>query len=91
MVFTAASGEKRGPVKWRGQLLLRKMCEPWAQFDQQPNADENKAGLKDNRMKHNRAITRKPQIAQVSPTQVVKDFLIALTDQVIEFIFQLTD
>jgi hypothetical protein len=42
-------------------------------------------------MKHTRTITRKPQVAQVSNFQVFKDFLIALTDQIIEFIFQQTD
>ena len=42
-------------------------------------------------MKHNRAITRKPQVAQISNFEVLKTFLINLTDQIIEFIFQLTD
>lgn len=42
-------------------------------------------------MKHTKPITRKPTVAQVSNFQVLKEFLINLTDQIIEFIFILTD
>ncbi len=38
-------------------------------------------------MKHHKCITRKPQLSQVSNFQAWKDFLVALTDQIIEFIF----
>ena len=42
-------------------------------------------------MKHTKIITRKPQVAQVSNFQAFKDFLVALTDQAVEFVFQKTD
>jgi len=42
-------------------------------------------------MKHHRVITRKPKAAQVSNFQVFKEFLIESTEQLIEFIFILTD
>lgn len=45
-------------------------------------------------MKHNRLITRKPEMAQTTTTlsnfQAFKDFLERLVDQAIEFIFQMT-
>jgi hypothetical protein len=41
-------------------------------------------------MKHHRLITKKPQAAQVSNLQIIKNFLITLTDQIIEYIFQIT-
>ena len=42
-------------------------------------------------MKHTRPITRKPSVAQISNLAILKEFLINLTDQIIEFIFILTD
>ena len=45
-------------------------------------------------MKHNRTITRTPQMAQTTTTvsnfQAFKDFLERLVSQAIEFIFQMT-
>lgn len=37
-------------------------------------------------MKHHRLVTRKPQLSQ-SNFQAWKDFLINLTDQIIEYVF----
>jgi len=41
-------------------------------------------------MKHHRLITKKPQTAQVSNLQIIKNFLITLTDQIIEYVFMIT-
>ena len=41
-------------------------------------------------MKHHKPITRKPQLSQLSNFQVFKDFLLNTLDQLIEFIFILT-
>lgn len=43
-------------------------------------------------MKHNRPITRKPELAQTTASnfQAFKDFLERLVSQAIEFIFQMT-
>ena len=43
------------------------------------------------RVKHTKAITRKPQVAQLSNFQAFKQFLVNLTDQAVEFVFQKTD
>lgn len=40
-------------------------------------------------MRHNRPITKQPQVAQ-SNFSIFKDFLVNLTDQIIEFIFIFT-
>jgi len=48
---------------------------------------ENKKGEK---MKHVQIITKKPAKMQVSNFQAWKDFLVKLTDQIVEFIFILT-
>jgi len=40
-------------------------------------------------MKHHRPVTKAPQLAQ-SNTQAWKDFLVNLTDQIVEFVFILT-
>ncbi|MFM1918539.1 MAG: hypothetical protein RLZZ303_173 [Candidatus Hydrogenedentota bacterium] len=42
-------------------------------------------------MKHHRPITKKPKAAQISNFAVLKEFLINLTDQIIEAIFIFTD
>jgi len=42
-------------------------------------------------MKHHRTVTRKPLLGQTSNLQAWKDFLVRLTDQIIEFIFQMTN
>lgn len=42
-------------------------------------------------MKHTKAITRKPQQAQLSNFQAFLQFLVNLTDQAIEFVFAKTD
>lgn len=42
-------------------------------------------------MKHTRPITCAPKQAQISNFSVLKDFLINLTDQIIEAIFIFTD
>lgn len=42
-------------------------------------------------MKHTKVITRKPQVAQLSNFQAFKEFLVELTDQAVEFVFQKTD
>jgi len=41
-------------------------------------------------MKHHKPITRKPQLSQLSNFEVFKDFLLNTLDQLIEFIFILT-
>ena len=41
-------------------------------------------------MKHHKQVTRKPQLSQLSNFQVFKDFLLDSLDQVIEFVFILT-
>jgi len=51
---------------------------------------QNAEGDRDG-MKHTRPITRKPTVAQVSNLAIIKEFLINLTDQIIEFFFILTD
>ena len=38
-------------------------------------------------MKHHRLVSRKPQISQISTIEAWKNFLVALTDQIIQFIF----
>lgn len=45
------------------------------------------------RMKHTKTITKAPTVAQaqVSNKQAFTDFLVALTDQAVEFVFQKTD
>lgn len=43
------------------------------------------------RVKHTKVITRRPQVAQISNFQAFKDFLVELTDQAVEFVFQKTD
>ena len=43
------------------------------------------------RVKHTKIITRMPQVAQLSNFQAFKDFLVNLTDQAVEFVFQKTD
>lgn len=42
------------------------------------------------RVKHTQAITRKPQVAAISNFQAFKQFLVNLTDQAVEFVFQKT-
>ena len=42
-------------------------------------------------MKHTKVITRGPQVAQISNFQAFKEFLVELTDQAVEFVFQKTD
>lgn len=42
------------------------------------------------RVKHTKAITRKPQVAAISNFQAFKEFLVNLTDQAVEFVFQKT-
>ena len=42
-------------------------------------------------MKHTKAITRKPQVAALSNYQAFKNFLVTLTDQAVQFVFQKTD
>ncbi len=42
-------------------------------------------------MKHHKLVTRKPELQQVSNFQVLKDFMIALTDQLVEWVFQKTN
>ena len=41
-------------------------------------------------MKHHRLITKKPQAAQVSNLEIIKDFLVTLVDQIVEYIFMVT-
>ena len=41
-------------------------------------------------MKHHKPVTRKPQLSQLSNFQVFKDFLLDSLDQLIEFVFILT-
>ncbi len=41
-------------------------------------------------MKHHVLVTRKPEIAAVSPLEAKMEFLVTLTGQVINFIFQST-
>lgn len=41
-------------------------------------------------MKHHKPVTRKPQLSQLSNFQVFKDFLLNSLDQLIEFVFILT-
>ena len=41
-------------------------------------------------MKHHRLITKRPQAAQVSNLQIIKNFLITLFDQIIEYVFMIT-
>ena len=43
------------------------------------------------RVKHTKVITRKPQVAAVSNFQAFKNFLVTLTDQAVQFVFQKTD
>ena len=38
-------------------------------------------------MKHHRLVTKQPQLAQESNYEVWKEFLVNLTDQIIEFVF----
>lgn len=58
-----------------------------------PGAPEKVSGENEefSRVKHTKAITRKPQVAQVSNFQAFKDFLVELTNQAVEFVFQKTD
>lgn len=42
-------------------------------------------------MKHTKTITRAPQVAAISNFQAFKEFLVNLTDQAVEFVFQKTD
>ncbi|HPA40829.1 MAG TPA: hypothetical protein P5141_06870 [Candidatus Hydrogenedentes bacterium] len=38
-------------------------------------------------MKHTRPVTRKPALSQISNFEVFKEFLVNLTDQIIEYAF----
>jgi len=38
-------------------------------------------------MKHHRLISRKPQISQISTIEALKNFVVELTGQIIEFVF----
>lgn len=40
-------------------------------------------------MKHHKLITRKPRVAQ-SNLEIIKDFLVTLTDQIVQWIFLVT-
>ncbi len=41
-------------------------------------------------MKHHKPVTRKPELSQISNFAILKEFLLASLDQLIEFIFILT-
>lgn len=41
----------------------------------------------DRQMKHMRPVTRKPALSQISNFEVFKEFLINLTDQLVEYAF----
>jgi hypothetical protein len=59
----------------------------WAKHKAVGNSPKRSSGY----MKHTRAITRAPKAAQISNLAILKEFLINLTDQIIEAIFIFTD